>query len=141
LRGSSMLKISDAASLALHTMVFLAAHTEHLVSNKEIAVKLGVSEAHLSKVLQRLAKVGLVHSTRGPKGGFSLGKNSQEITLLEVYETIEGPIITCQCLLDQQICAKTHCILGPILHTINAQVKEYFGKTNLYQLIGAYACC
>ena len=133
-----MLKISDAASLALHTMVLLAANSERLVSNKEIAGVLHVSEAHLSKVLQRLAKVGLVHSIRGPKGGFRLGKSSADTTLLEVYEAIEGPLLSCNCLLDTRICSENHCILGSLLHEINVQVKDYLAKTTLNRLVSVY---
>ena len=71
---SSVLKISDAATLALHTAVLLADRTEGPLTTKEIALTFGISEAHLAKVLQRLAKAGIVHSGRGPKGGFLLGK-------------------------------------------------------------------
>jgi Rrf2 family protein len=126
-----MLKISDAASLALHTMVLLAANTDRLVSNKEIARILHVSEAHLSKVLQRLSKVGLVYSVRGPNGGFKLNKASDKIALLEIYEAIEGPLVPCNCLLETQVCSERGCILGGILSEINFQIKDYLQKTTL----------
>lgn len=142
LRGASMLKISDAASLALHTMVLLASQHDRLVSNKEIASVLKVSEAHLSKVLQRLAKIGLVHSIRGPHGGFSLGHPGERITLLQVYEAIEGPLpVSCNCLFDRQVCCRNHCILGNLLGNINIQIRDYLHKTTLAQLSGVYKCC
>lgn len=133
-----MLKISDAASLALHTMVLLAANPGRLVSNKEIASTLKVSEAHLSKVLQRLAKVGLVNSIRGPKGGFRLERDGDSVTLLEVYEAIEGPLLVCNCLLDKQICAKSHCILGKLISQVNLEIKEYLAGNTLNQLVHVY---
>lgn len=138
LRGHNMLRISDAASLALHTMVLLAARAGELMSNKEIASVLKVSEAHLSKVLQRLAKVGLVGSTRGPKGGFYLGREASSITLMEVYEAIEGPLLLCNCILDKQICTKKHCILGKLIEKVNYQVKDYLANNTLDQLSISY---
>ena len=133
-----MLKISEAASLALHTMVFLAANSTRLVANKEIASILKVSPAHLSKVLQRLAKMGLVNSIRGPKGGFRLGKIQSSITLLEVYEAIEGPLLSCSCLMNEKVCTKQLCILDSLLEDVNKQVKEYFHCTTLDQLTLVY---
>jgi len=69
---NSVLRISEAASLAMHAMMALAAQPEHRRSAQDLARQLDVSLAHLAKVLQRLAKAGYVASTRGPKGGFTL---------------------------------------------------------------------
>ena len=56
----TVLRISDAAALALHAMVMLAEAPERRMSAKAIASELDASQAHLAKVLQRLAKAGLV---------------------------------------------------------------------------------
>ena len=134
----NVLKISEAASLAMHTMGLLAAKTDRMLSTKEIASVLGASEAHLSKVLQRLSRGGFVMSIRGPKGGFTLGRESDEIFLLEVYESIEGPLISSNCLLGEPVCDGTECILGGLLKTVNKEVKEYLSETKVSDLIGAY---
>ena len=135
---SNLLKISEAASLALHTMVYLAANDRRLATTHEIGEVLGVSEAHLAKVLQRLAKVGLVDSTRGPRGGFCLGRAGDDISLLEVYEAIEGPLADTVCLLGQPICSGEKCILGGLLETVNRQAREYLGATALSDLTDVY---
>ena len=80
------LNISDAAALALHAMGFLALKKDTPVSNGEIAENFGVSENHLSKVLQRLGKAGLVRSSRGPRGGYLLNRPAEEINLLIIWE-------------------------------------------------------
>jgi len=131
---SSILRISEAASLALHSMAFLASDPERPVSTKEIASKLNISEAHLSKVLQRLTRVGLLKSTRGPKGGFVLGKPARDISLLDVYESIEGPMVPNECLLGKPVYAKDKCILGGLLEEVDKQVKQYLTKTALDKL-------
>jgi len=131
---SNMLRISDAASLALHAMALLAANPHREISTRQIAADLRVSEAHLSKVLQRLTKVGLATSTRGPKGGFALGKKPDEITLLDVYEAIEGHLVSSNCLLNTRICTGERCILGDLLETVHGQVSKYLATTRLSEL-------
>lgn len=135
---TTVLRISQAASLALHTMVFLAANPDSPISTGEVASALRVSEAHLSKVLQRLAKVGLVKSVRGPRGGFVLGKGSDRIALLDVYESIEGPLVASNCLLDAPACGGEPCILGGLLEAMSKQVREYLAGTRLSEL--AHIC-
>jgi Rrf2 family protein len=134
---NTLLKISEAASIALHAMALLAENTSgKLLSNREISQKLRVSDAHLSKVLQRLEKAGLVHSLRGPKGGFKLAHAPKSISLLDVYEVIEGTIKDHECLLPQPICKNQKCIFGNLLRQINSEVKDYLKKTTLGNLDG-----
>ena len=135
---NNVLRISDAASLALHTTVLLAANEDQVLSTRKIAATLQVSQAHLSKVMQRLAKVGLVESTRGPTGGFKLGKPGEQISLLEVYEAIEGGFTASYCLLGTPICKGDKCILGDLLATVNRQVREYLAGTTLSDLTDVY---
>jgi Rrf2 family protein len=128
---SSLLKVSEAASLALHSAVVLTSHPEGPVPTGEIASQLDVSEAHLSKVLQRLARCGLVRSVRGPKGGFVLGKSADKVSLLEVYEAIDGPLAVSDCLFDRGPCGRARCILGTLVTRLGEQVRDYLSKTRL----------
>jgi len=133
-----MLRISTAASLALHAISLLAANGNRTLSTKEIAAKLRASEAHLSKVLQRLGKARLVEATRGPKGGFCPARPGGDISLLEVYEAIEGPLQDSVCLLGEPVCQGEKCILGGLLETVNQQAREYLGGTTLSDLADVY---
>jgi len=131
---SGALRMSEATTLALHTMAYLAANPGDTASAREMAEAFRASEAHLAKVLQRLGKVGLVHSTRGPRGGFTLGRNPEGITLLDVYEAIEGPLAVTGCLFDPPICAGTTCILGGLTLSVNRQVRDHLKNTRLSDL-------
>ena len=131
---AGVLRISEAGSLALHAMVILATDPEGLHSAGQVASAMGVSEAHLSKVLQRLARAGLVRSARGPKGGFGLAKGPAEITLLDVYESIDGPLRSETCLLGRPICNGKHCILGRLLVSVNQQVRRKLATARLSEL-------
>ena len=131
---SSLIKVSEAASIAIHAMILLAADSDRTVSSKEMARQLGSSEAHLAKVMQRLAKAGLVGSTRGPKGGFVLKRPTGEISLLDVYEAIEGPLKETNCLLGRPVCNGESCIFGDLLKTIDRQAREYLSEKRLSDL-------
>jgi len=133
-----VVKISDAFSLALHTLVLLAANGERLVSVKEAARRFQVSEAHLAKVLQRLARAGLVRSFRGPGGGFRLIRPARETSLLQIYEAIDGPLDTNGCLLGNRPCGLPTCLLGRPLEEINTRVRDHFSMTNLADLSQAF---
>jgi Rrf2 family protein len=133
------LKISEAAAIALHAMTFIAAEPDRLHAVREIADSLRVSEAHLAKVLQRLMRIGLVSSVRGPGGGYALARPRDEITLLDIVEAIEGPLDSADCIMPTRVCTGGACILGDLLETINRRVREYLGGTNLDELAGIYA--
>jgi len=131
---SSILKISEAASIALHSMIILAKKWNNLVSVKDIAKQLDISANHLSKVLQRLVKAGLIVSVKGNKGGFKLVKDPQFISFLEIYEAIDGKFNHSTCLLNKQACPQD-CIMGDLVCSVNNQVEEFFRKTNLMEFI------
>lgn len=127
-----MLRISEAASLGFHAMAYLArADGGKPQSVAHLAKILSVSEAHLSKVLQRLAKHGLTTSRRGPRGGFLIARQPGEISLLTVYEAIDGPLKAGTCLLGTPICAPGACIMGRMLHNVAKMVRDYLAGTTV----------
>jgi Rrf2 family protein len=89
--------MSDAVSLGLHAMGVLASAPQERVSTPVIAELLGVSAAHLSKVLQRLEQSGLVEALRGPRGGFKLAKPAGGISLKDICEAVEGRYEVTRC--------------------------------------------
>ena len=137
---ATMLRVSEAAALALHAAVLLAVNEGRTVSTAEIAEVFNASDAHLSKVLQRLHKVGLVDSTRGPRGGFRLARPAGEITLLDVYEAIEGELADAGCLFTPPACDGAQCILGDLLVKVNLKVREYMTATRLDDLAARFGC-
>jgi Rrf2 family protein len=131
---ATALRISEAASLGLHATACVAARTPEPVSCREMAALLGVSEAHLAKVLQRLVRYGLMRSARGPKGGFVLARPADQIRLIEVYQAVEGPLRLSPCLLGQPVCGTGRCILGPLLTVVNRQLTEALEGTTVAEL-------
>ncbi len=127
------LRISEAASLALHAMALLAGGPGQPRATKDLAHRLGVSDHHLSKVMQRLNRAGLVEGQRGPRGGFRLAGRGRSTTLLEVYEAVEGPLAQQGCLLGRPACAGP-CALGGLLRRMGDDVRAYLARTTLGDL-------
>jgi Rrf2 family protein len=125
---AGILNISEGSSIALHAALLLSRREGEPTTTLEAAEALKVSAAHLSKVLQRLVKVGIVRSVRGPRGGYLLGKPLAEIRLLDILECIEGPMKLGRCLMVEPRCGKDGCMLGSLLDSLNQQVLHQFEK-------------
>ncbi|MCD6307540.1 MAG: Rrf2 family transcriptional regulator [Candidatus Latescibacteria bacterium] len=132
---SGLLKISEAAVLGLHAMLFISQHGDRKVSTHEIAAAHGVSENHLAKVMQRLVKAGLASSVRGPGGGFELRREPKDITLLELYELFDGPVFLKNCLFELPVCGNTYCVFGDLLGDVNRLVMDYLSNTTLGNIV------
>jgi Rrf2 family protein len=134
---SSILNISEAASLAMHAIVILAKENDRRVSLHEIARGLEASTSHLSKVMQRMVKEGWIHSTRGPLGGFQLHRSALEISMLEVYELFDGRLTEGDCLFASPLCAEgVGCLFGGLLFQLNQQVTESLSGKKISNFIG-----
>jgi Rrf2 family protein len=128
---SSLVNISEGSSLALHGIAIVAIKSPERVTVKTLAEILNASVAHLAKIFQRLSKAGFVKSVRGPAGGFVLAKTADEITLLDVYEAIEGKVNLQYCPLGKEKCQFTHCIFGNKLNKISEQIYNDLKKIKL----------
>jgi len=130
-----IIQISEAVSLALHGMGILASSKTGRMTIKEMAEITQTSEAHLSKVFQRLTKGRLVRSIRGPKGGFELATPPEEITLLDIYKAIEGELTTETCFLQSGTpCPFGRCIFGNLVEDLTKQFLKHLGKTTLHDI-------
>ncbi len=129
--NGSILRVSEALSLALHATAYLASGNQRPRRVKEIARRIQASEAHLSKVLQALTRAGILKALRGPKGGYSLAKKPEEITLLEIYEVIHGPLKEQKCLYERPLCGGDNCILGDLISQVTQLVRHHLRHTTL----------
>ncbi len=115
----SILRISDAAAIALHTADYLAGSEKAVTSAMDITKALNVSYNHLSKVLQHLTKAGLVLPARGPKGGFALSEAGKKGKVRDFLAAIDGPPAMSTCLLKHKVCKHRDCIFGDFLAETN----------------------
>jgi Rrf2 family protein len=133
---SHFLRFTEAASLGLHAMARLAAVPGKRYTSAELARLLGgASEHHLAKVMPKLVKAELVRVTKGSGGGFQLRSAADSITLLAIYETIEGPVREPRCLLGRETCDGTQCILGEYLMNVDTGIRDFLAGTKLSELV------
>ena len=125
------LRLSEAFNLGLHAACYLASRDGGRASIREIASYLGVSEAHLAKVMQRLVRCGVLKSFRGPGGGFVLGREGSRISLMDIYEGLEGPFSPTTCLLGRSSCLGRSCILGGLTDAVDDLLESYLRETDL----------
>ena len=128
---ASVVKISEAAALALHAMAYLAAQPETLVSTKKIAQRLRASEAHLSKVMQRMVHAGFVRSIPGPHGGFALVREPGDISLRDVFEAMEGRLASEACMFAGPVCGSRTCIMGEVMKPALKRLHDYLRDRSL----------
>ncbi|QEN08795.1 Rrf2 family transcriptional regulator [Oceanispirochaeta crateris] len=132
---NQLINISEAASLAFHGLALVAQESPKRVNVKEIARRLNASEAHLAKVFQTLNRAGITASQRGPRGGFILKRPSEDISFLDVYETIESPVTLSDCPMGYTACGFNDCIFDQKLNDISREILKTFGSIKLDQFI------
>ncbi len=131
---AKLVQMSEAASLAIHSMVLIANSETHVNVNT-LAERMGSSRNHLAKVLQQLVKYNFLKSVRGPSGGFLLNKPTTDITILDIYEAIEGKIDVNECPLDKQVCPFNKCLMGGLIKHVTIQFREYFQSQTLEKFL------
>ncbi len=134
---ATFVRLSEATSLAIDAMAFMAQEKDRKVPVKEIAAKLGKSENHLAKVILRLSKARLLNCTRGQQGGCTLSRDPADITLEQIYEIMEGPMDTNYCLFDKPACDGITCMISKQIHQIEDLMTNYFKTTSVQNLLEA----
>jgi Rrf2 family protein len=98
-----VLKLTKKADYGLIALRHLASG-RGASSSKDIAETYGIPLPLLSKILQKLAREGLLASEQGTRGGYRLARDAREITTLEVIRAIDGPIILTHCFTQHAHC-------------------------------------
>ena len=128
--------LSKTCDYAIRAALYLALQEHrHYVPIREISDKLEISFHFLTKILQILTQQNIITSFKGPKGGVSLARPAQDITLKEIIEAVDGAAIFTQCVLGLENCGeKNPCPLHSEWALIRDQLKELFDKKNLADL-------
>ena len=130
------MQITRSGEYGLRGLLFLAMQPpEKVALVSEISRDQKIPETFLAKIFQRLSKAGLLRSVRGAKGGFSLGKPANEITMREIVEAIEGPIALNRCLLRHGECEEEKiCPLRPVWEEVQQRFIEVLDRTTMEDL-------
>jgi len=130
---SRLIHISEAAFLAIHSLALIASSTARL-NAKTISEILHVSQNHLAKILHVLAKNEYLESNRGPGGGFTFKKKADQISMLEIYQLIEGNVDCQFCGITENQCPFITCIFGGKPDKLTNEFVEYLTNTKISDL-------
>ena len=131
--------LSHTAEYALRAVLYLADRGDGpSASAEELARALGVPRNYLSKTLHRLAREGILASTRGSGGGFRLAADPDRLTLLRVVEPFDGISGERRCLLGRPACSdRNPCPAHHRWKAVSEQVAEFFRRTTVGALTRA----
>jgi len=102
--------LSNTCKYAIRSVIYLALNSEDgkKIGIKQISKDLDIPTPFLGKILQTLAKQKLLHSNKGPHGGFSLINDPKEITLLDIVKIIDGLDAFEICMIGMNTCKSAH---------------------------------
>lgn len=131
-----MLRLSKKADYGLIAVKHLAMQADHhTCSSKDIAEAYDIPPKLMAKVLQRLAKQGLLESQHGINGGYALARAASEITAFEVINAIEGPLMITSCYTQRGACFQTlRCTVREPLRRVNESILNVLNTITISEL-------
>ncbi len=104
--------------------------TNERLDARTISERTGVTQRYALKILHKLSLGGVVKSYKGAKGGYTISRNPDDITLLEVIELICGPITFSRCQCAQSICTHPQgdCLFKETFNCVSDFMREKFGS-------------
>ena len=123
---AGMLRLTKKADYGLMALKYLAEQEDGFArSAKDIAEAYHIPPQLLAKILQTLARAGLLVSHAGTNGGYALARNSSEITAFEVIRAIDGPLFITSCITIHGACDLAgHCTIKEPLRKVNDSIKD-----------------
>lgn len=100
------MQITRQADYAIRAVLYLSKLGPNgYAATRQIAQEQNIPLSFLAKIVSQLSIAGLLQTTRGARGGIRLGKAAEAITLLDVVEAIDGPILLNECVGDDKACS------------------------------------
>ncbi len=130
------MQVTRQGDYGIRSVLFLARQPFKKISFvTEISDEYKIPRSFLAKILQKLVKAKIVRSYRGVKGGFSLARQSRDISLLDVLEAIEGKVCMNICLYDRKRCNfSKNCPVSPVWALAQNRFTDVLKKTNFEEL-------
>lgn len=130
--------MTKASEYALLSLIVLA-KAGHAMDADTLSKELDISKSFLAKILQSLARIGILKSYKGVNGGFELARESRDITVLEVMEAAEGKspaVFSCSPSLEDCPSNKAlSCSLWPFLNRLQGKVDGFLGTLTLEAIL------
>lgn len=132
-----MMRISTKGRYAVRIMLDLALHKEQgTVSLRDISERQNITPKYMESIMSLLVKEGLVVSTRGKAGGYSLSRPAEDYTVYDILCAAEGNLQPVQCLTTptNPCILKDRCITLPLWEGLGQVIRGYLEKHTLADL-------
>jgi Rrf2 family iron-sulfur cluster assembly transcriptional regulator len=131
--------LSNTCKYGIRAIIYLALEDSgKKIGIKKISEDLDIPSPFLSKILQRLAKNKILQSTKGPHGGFGLGRDGEDISLMDIVRIIDGMDFFERCLIGLKSClnpdSPVRCPIHQQYEPIREETRKLFEDTTIAQL-------
>lgn len=135
------MKISTRGRYGLRIMTDLAQHDgdcPRMIS--DICKAQGLSRKYVGRLIIALRKAGMIYSVRGAKGGYKIRRLPREISLLEIIETMEGPLSIVGCVSCPHKCRRAEtCVTHGVWSDLNEKIRRAFADVSLQDVLNRNA--
>lgn len=130
------MQITRQADYAIRAVRYLAKQGPNTRSATSIVAKeMKIPPSFLAKIISQLSIAGLLHTSRGARGGVTLARAPGEISMLDVVEAIDGPILLNECVGDPADCDFIEdCMVHPIWVEVQESLVKQLRETTFDQL-------
>ena len=130
------MRLSTRGRFAINALIDLALREPaHPVPLADLALRHHISLSYLEQVFAKLRQQGLVESTRGPGGGYTLARKASDITVAEIITSVDEPIDATQCG-GKENCHDAHvCMTHDLWTNLNRRMYEYLHSVTLASLV------
>ena len=130
-----MLRLTRASVYAVHALVFMAGRRQtRSIPSHHIARARGIPEKFLLKLLKNLAQSGVLRSVRGPGGGYRLARTPVDISLLEILQAMDDPILGQATVASDETDPELDRRLEEIWEEAALNLRQHFASVNLSSL-------
>ncbi|MHC4220999.1 MAG: RrF2 family transcriptional regulator [Planctomycetota bacterium] len=130
------MKVSRSTGYAILAAGYMVKNQkEPIILSQRIAKEYNIPLEYLLKILQQLVRANVLNSKRGPRGGFSLARSPREITMLEIVEAVDGPMISTLNMAKQAKGEKFGAKAELVYKKAIAQSKAVFARTKLADIM------
>ncbi|ASJ75183.1 Fe-S cluster assembly transcriptional regulator IscR [Granulosicoccus antarcticus] len=130
------MKLTTKGRYAVTAMLDLALHgNSGPVSLAEISVRQEISLSYLEQLFSKLRRSGLVVSTRGPGGGYSVARQLHEVAVSEIIVAVNESVDATQCGGKENCHSHGRCLTHDLWEGLSAQIEEFLGSVSLQDMI------
>lgn len=132
------MQITRQADYAIRAVRYLAKQGEERSATSTVAKEMKIPPSFLAKIISQLSIAGLLHTSRGARGGVTLARAARDISVLDVVEAIDGPILLNECVGDPANCSfSDECLVHPIWVEVQDTLVKRLRETRFDTLVPA----